>query len=95
VPPLPSSETTTARASIFFAHLRDKEGCGLVKKVFAPNRTKRLLSGDGRAVFEVMLHGDLWVLGACCSKAEIPSSAGVQGSGFKVQRLAVRDNIEN
>ena len=27
-------------------------------KVFAPNRTKRLLSGDGRAVFEVLLHGE-------------------------------------
>ncbi len=25
---------------------------------FAPNRTKRLLSGAGRAVFEVILHGE-------------------------------------
>jgi len=25
-------------------------------KVFAPGRTKRLLSGDGRAVFEVFIH---------------------------------------
>jgi len=27
-------------------------------KVFAPNRTKKRLSGDGRAIFEVIIHGE-------------------------------------
>jgi len=40
-------------------------------KMFAPNRTKSLLSGDGRAVFEMLLHGGLWM----------------KGSRFRVQRL--------
>ena len=38
MPPLPSSKITTAGAGISSSHLRDKEGCGFVVEVFAPNR---------------------------------------------------------
>ena len=33
--------------------------------LFAPDRTEKILSGDDRAVFDVLLHGDswFWVLG--------------------------------
>jgi len=37
---------------------------GLVMTVFAPNRTKRLLSGDDRAASEVILHKNLYKMGS-------------------------------
>jgi len=49
---------------------------GFVMTVFAPDRTRYLLSGDGRAVFEVILH---WETLKIRLKA--------QGVRFKVQRF--------
>ena len=46
---------------------------------FPPNRTKRLLSGDGWAIFEVMLH---WGASMCVRRK-------TQGVRFRVQRLWV------
>ena len=45
----------------------DVEIYGFIMKSFAPNRTENILSGDGRAIFDVVLHEILgigyWVLG--------------------------------
>ena len=30
---------------------------------FSPDRPKKILSGDDRAVFERVIHGDLWEVG--------------------------------
>ncbi|MFH1952496.1 MAG: hypothetical protein ABIL06_12860 [Pseudomonadota bacterium] len=53
-----------------------------VMKVFAPDRPEKILAGDDRAHFEMLLNGGT-------------SGRGVQSSGFRVHWLTVRNNIEN
>jgi len=63
----------------------------------SPNRTKRFLSGDGRAVFEVLLHGGPLERRFRVQGSEVVNydgwllfrllGSGVQSSGFKVQGL--------
>ena len=43
--------------------LKPEKMCRFVVKIFAPNRTKRLLSGDGWATSEMILHKNLHEIG--------------------------------